>query len=51
MIVTLWEEKANGFQNDLAAADDGAAFVIITGLLVKKYSGQIGLYSALSAYM
>ncbi|XP_063938174.1 replication protein A 70 kDa DNA-binding subunit A [Daucus carota subsp. sativus] len=40
MIVTLWEEKANGFQNDLAAADDGAAFVIITGLLVKKYSGK-----------
>ncbi|KAL8134970.1 hypothetical protein AgCh_009838 [Apium graveolens] len=38
IIVTLWEEKATQFRRSLETVDGKAAFVIITGLLAKKYS-------------
>ncbi|WOG92530.1 hypothetical protein DCAR_0311800 [Daucus carota subsp. sativus] len=40
MIVTLWEDKAAQFQEGLQQSNEGPIFVIVTGLLVKKYSGQ-----------
>lgn len=39
MIVTLWEDKAAQFQEGLQQSNEGPIFVIVTGLLVKKYSG------------
>lgn len=40
MLVTLWEDKAAQFQEGLAATEGAAAFVVITDLLAKKYSGE-----------
>lgn len=42
MLVTLWlwEDKAAQFQEGLAATEGAAAFVVITGLLAKQYSGE-----------
>lgn len=40
MIVTLWEEKAAQFQEGLAGTEGSAAFVVITGILAKQYSGE-----------
>lgn len=40
MVVNLWEEKAIQFLEDLNALKGTAAFVVITGLLAKQYSGS-----------
>lgn len=40
MLITLWEDKAAQFQEGLAAIEGAVAFVVITGLLAKQYSGE-----------
>lgn len=39
MVASLGEEKAVQFNEGLTSINGKAAFVIITGLLAKKYSG------------
>ncbi|KAK1352063.1 hypothetical protein POM88_053777 [Heracleum sosnowskyi] len=52
MIVTLWEERVTQFRESLAASSNGrAAFVVITGLLAKKYSlGELTQHLTQIAY-
>ena len=39
IIVTLWEDRAYQFQSSLAEDNSSSIFVVITGLLAKKFSG------------
>lgn len=43
MVVTLWEEKAYQFLKAVAETQVGVGplFVVISGLLAKKFSGQL----------
>ncbi|KAL8132731.1 hypothetical protein AgCh_008272 [Apium graveolens] len=43
MIVSLWEDKVIQFNEALTSTNEKAAFVIITGLLTKKYSAKTTL--------
>lgn len=45
MVVTLWEERANQFQAEVAKTEAGPLFVVITGLLAKKFSARASLSS------
>ncbi|KAL8095119.1 hypothetical protein AgCh_036540 [Apium graveolens] len=40
IIVSLWEDKAFQFLEGLATTKGGVVFVVVTGLLEKKYSGN-----------
>lgn len=40
MVITLWEEKAYQYLAALAESEAGPLFVVITGLLAKKFSGK-----------
>ncbi|KAK1386702.1 hypothetical protein POM88_014880 [Heracleum sosnowskyi] len=46
LAVSLWENKALEFQKSLATAVKGAVFVVITGLLAKKFSDRVFLSSS-----
>lgn len=39
MVVTLWDGRAFQFQESLLASEGAAMFVVITGLVAKKFSG------------
>ena len=40
MVVTLWGDRAKQFQDGMANAYTRSMFVIITGLIAKKFSGH-----------
>ncbi|KAK1351313.1 hypothetical protein POM88_054477 [Heracleum sosnowskyi] len=44
--VSLWEEKALEFRDSLAAVGKGAVFVVIAGLMAKKFSDRVFLSSS-----
>ncbi|KAL1803163.1 hypothetical protein ACET3Z_031810 [Daucus carota] len=45
LIVTLWEDRAYHFQSTMAKDTSSAVFVVISGLLAKKFSDKASLSS------
>lgn len=45
MLVTLWEDRAKQFQDLVSSSKTGPVFVVVTGLLAKKFSDAASLSS------
>lgn len=45
MLITLWEDKANQFQDLMSSSTAGPVFMVFTGLLAKKFSAATSLSS------